>query len=100
MASTGPTIAGSIKRTNRVIIVEQTARGPTIGARIVQEIQERLFDDLDHEILRVTGTDAAPVVSKVLESAALAGLDDVIAGLQQLMAGAPEAPPIRPETNR
>ena len=95
-----PTIAGSIKRTNRVIIVEQTARGPTIGARIVQEIQERLFDDLDHEILRVTGTDAAPVVSKVLESAALAGLDDVIAGLQQLMAGAPEAPPIRPETNR
>jgi 2-oxoisovalerate dehydrogenase E1 component len=76
------TIAASVRKTNRLIVVEQTARGPSLGARIVQEAQEKLFDWLDHEILRVTGGQAAPVVSKVLEKAALAGLDDVVAGLR------------------
>lgn len=78
------TIEASVKKTNRMIVVEQTARGPSLGARIVQEAQEKLFDWLDHEILRVTGAQAAPVVSKVLEKAALAGVDDVIAGLHAL----------------
>ncbi len=85
------TIGESVQRTNRLIVVEQTARGPSIGARIVQEAQERLFDWLDHEILRVTGSQAAPVVSKVLERAALAQLDDVVAGLYALM----DRPPLQ-----
>ena len=67
------------------MVVEQTARGPSLGARIVQEAQERLFDWLDHEILRVSGTNAAPVVSRTLEQAALADLDDVVAGIFALM---------------
>jgi 2-oxoisovalerate dehydrogenase E1 component len=78
------TISTSVKKTNRLIVVEQTARGPSLGARIVQEAQEKLFDWLDHEILRVSGSQAAPVVSKVLEKAALADVDDVVAGLHAL----------------
>jgi 2-oxoisovalerate dehydrogenase E1 component len=78
------TILASVKKTNRLIVVEQTARGPSLGARIVQEAQEKLFDWLDHEILRVSGSQAAPVVSKVLEKAALANVDDVVAGLHAL----------------
>ena len=69
----------------RGLVGEQGARGPTIGARIAQEIQERCFDWLDHEILRVTGGDAAPVVSKVLEQAALAGPTEVAAGLRAVL---------------
>ena len=76
------TVEVSLRRTGRLLIVEQGARGPTIGARIAQEAQERCFDWLGHEILRVTGGNAAPVVSKVLEQAALAGLEDVVAGLR------------------
>lgn len=83
------TIAASVRRTNRLLIVEQTARGPSLGARIAQEAQERLFDWLDHEILRVTGSQAAPVVSKVLEAAALAQRDDVVAGLRAVTEAAP-----------
>ncbi len=79
------TIEASVKKTNRLIVVEQTSRGPSLGARIVQEAQEKLFDWLDHEILRVSGAQAAPVVSKVLEKAALAGVDDVVAGLHALL---------------
>ena len=82
------TVEASLRRTGRLLIVEQGARGPTIGARIAQEAQERCFDWLDHEILRVTGGNAAPVVSKVLEQAALAGLDDVVAGLRAVTAAA------------
>ncbi|MGD9538075.1 MAG: thiamine pyrophosphate-dependent enzyme [Alphaproteobacteria bacterium] len=78
------TISASVKKTNRLIVVEQTSRGPSLGARIVQEAQEKLFDWLDHEILRVSGSQAAPVVSKVLEKAALANVDDVVAGLHAL----------------
>ena len=83
------TIGASVQRTNRLLIVEQTSRGPSLGARIAQEAQERLFDWLDHEILRVSGSQAAPVVSKVLETAALAQEDDVIAGLRAVTEVAP-----------
>lgn len=78
------TIGDSVRRTNRVVIVEQTARGTGHGARIAQELQERLFDWLDHPVERVTGTNSAPVVSKVLERAALAGLPEVVRGLRSL----------------
>ena len=83
------TIGASVQRTNRLLIVEQTARGPSLGARIAQEAQERLFDWLDHEILRVSGSQAAPVVSKVLETAALAQQEDVVAGLRAVTEAAP-----------
>ena len=67
------------------MIAEQTARGTSIGARIVDEVQTRLFDYLDHEIVRVTGGLAAPVVSKVLNQAALAGQAEVARGLRAVM---------------
>jgi len=79
------TIEDSVKRTNRIVIAEQTARGTAIGARIVDELQIRLFDYLDHEIVRITGGLAAPVVSKVLNQAALAGQAEVARGLRAVM---------------
>jgi len=79
------TVSASLARTHRALVVEQTARGHGIGARIVQELQERCFDQLDHEILRVTGSQAAPVVSRPLNQAALAGPADIVNGLRQVM---------------
>jgi 2-oxoisovalerate dehydrogenase E1 component len=80
------TIGASIRKTNRVTVVEQTARGTGHGARIAQEIQERFFDWLDAPVLRVCGTNSAPVVSKPLEAAALAGPAEVRTGLVKLLA--------------
>jgi len=85
------TIGASVRRTNRLLVAEQTSRGPSLGAHIVQEGQERLFDWLDHPILRVSGSRSAPVVSKILEQAALAGVDEVVAGLAALMPGGARA---------
>ena len=68
----------SIEKTGRVVIAEQTARQHgDCSADLVAEIQERFFDYLDHEILRVTGGMAAPTVSAVLNRAALASAADV-----------------------
>jgi 2-oxoisovalerate dehydrogenase E1 component len=78
------TIGDSVRRTNSLMIAEQTARGTSIGSRIVSDAQERLFDWLDHEIVHVTGGHASPVVSKVLEQAALANAGTVETALRAL----------------
>jgi len=71
------TIGASIDRTGRVIIAEQTARSMSMGATWADGIQDRFFDSLDHEILRVTGGLAAPTVSAVLNRAALGSAADI-----------------------
>ncbi len=71
------TIGRSIKKTNRVLIAEQTARRLSMGATWCAEIQERFFDYLDHEILRVSGGLAAPTVSAPLNRAALGAREGI-----------------------
>ncbi|GAB1361375.1 alpha-ketoacid dehydrogenase subunit alpha/beta [Rhodobacter sp.] len=83
------TIGASIAKTGRVVIVEQTARSMSMGAIWADGIQSRFFDMLDHEIVRVTGGLAAPTVSSVLNRAALAGLDEVRAALEQITGRGP-----------
>lgn len=78
------TITESVKKTNMVIIVEQGAQGTAYGGWLAEAIQSRLFDWLDHPIERVTGGEASPSISKILERAAFAGTEEVIAGLKSL----------------
>ena len=80
------TIGASIKKTNAVLIVEQGARGTSYGAWLADEIQRRFFDWLDQPIERVTGGEAAPSISKVLERAAIAKTEEVVLGLQRVAA--------------
>ena len=78
------TVGTSIRKTNRVVIAEQTARRLSMGATWAAEIQERYFDFLDHEILRVTGGLAAPTVSRPLNQAALAGARTIRDALERI----------------
>lgn len=78
------TIGESVKKTNAVLIVEQGARGSSYGAWLADEIQRRFFDWLDQPIERVTGGEASPSISKVLERAAIAGTEEVVAGLERV----------------
>jgi 2-oxoisovalerate dehydrogenase E1 component len=81
------TIGTSIKKTNAVLIVEQGAQGTSYGAWLSDEIQRRFFDWLDQPIARVTGQEASPSISKVLERAAIARTPEVVAGLEAVRAG-------------
>lgn len=77
------TIGESIKKTNNVLIAEQGARGTAYGNWLSDEIQRRFFDYLDQPIQRVTGSEASPSISKVLERAAFAGRSEMDAGLAE-----------------
>jgi len=79
------TIGQSIQKTNAVLIVEQGSLGPSYGGWLADEIQRRFFDWLDQPVQRVTGGQASPSISKVLERAACARTEEVIAGLQLVM---------------
>ncbi len=81
------TIETSIKKTNCVLIVEQGAIGTSYGTWMADEIQRRYFDWLDAPVERVTGGEASPSVSKVLEKAALGDVDDILIALKTVAGG-------------
>jgi 2-oxoisovalerate dehydrogenase E1 component len=78
------TIGESIRKTNRVLIAEQGALGPSYGGWLADEIQRRFFDWLDHPVQRVTGGEASPTISKVLERAAIARTEEVADALIEI----------------
>lgn len=78
------TIGASIKKTNRVLIVEQGSRQTSYGALLADEIQRRYFDWLDAPIERVTGAESSPSISRVLEAAALPDASTVAAAMSEL----------------
>lgn len=80
------TIGASIRKTNNVLVVEQGALGTSYGTILGDEIQRRFFDWLDQPVQRVHGGEASPGVSRVLERAAIAGPEEIEAGLRQVMA--------------
>ncbi|RZL24616.1 MAG: MFS transporter [Rhodococcus sp. (in: high G+C Gram-positive bacteria)] len=77
------TIEASIKKTNRVLIVEQGSYPAGYGAWLADEIQRRLFDHLDHPVTRVAGGEASPTISRRLERAAIARREEIVVALQR-----------------
>jgi 2-oxoisovalerate dehydrogenase E1 component len=80
------TVGDSVKKTNAVLIVEQGAQGTSYGGWLADEIQRRYFDWLDQPVQRVTGGEASPSISRVLERAAIAQTEEVVAALERVRA--------------
>ena len=78
------TIEASIKKTNKVLIVEQGSLQTSYGGWLADEIQRRYFDWLDAPIARVHGSESSPSISKVLEAAALASTGDIVDALRSI----------------
>jgi 2-oxoisovalerate dehydrogenase E1 component len=77
------TIGASIRKTNNVLIAEQGTAGTAYGGWLADEIHRRFFDWLDRPVERLTGGEASPSVSKVLERAAIARTEEVVAKLAE-----------------
>ena len=77
-------IEQSLTKTNRILIAEQGAVGTSYGGWLADEIHRRFFDLLDAPVWRVTGGEASPSISKVLERAAIAQKDEVVAVLDEI----------------
>ena len=80
------TVSASVRKTNKVLVVEQGPVGTSYGGFLAAEIQSRCFDWLDQPVQRVVGGEAAPSISKVLEAATCVGRDEIIAGLRRVLA--------------
>jgi len=81
------TVGASVRKTGAVLIVEQGAQGTSYGGWLADEIQRRLFDWLDQPVQRVTGGEASPSISRILERAAIARAEEVGAGLERVRRG-------------
>ncbi len=64
-------ILNSVRKTNRVVVVEEGWEYCGVGAQFVDVIQREAFDYLDAPVLRVTGADVPMPYAKNLEHAAL-----------------------------
>jgi 2-oxoisovalerate dehydrogenase E1 component len=78
------TIGTSIKKTNNVLIAEQGTLGTSYGGWLSDEIQRRFFDWLDQPVQRLTGGEASPSISKMLERAAIARAEEASAKLDEM----------------
>ncbi|MDZ4366187.1 MAG: transketolase C-terminal domain-containing protein, partial [Afipia sp.] len=72
------TIIASVKKTNRLVTVEETWPVCGIGAEIAARVQADAFDFLDAPILRVTQKDVPMPYAANLEKLALPSADDVV----------------------
>jgi len=73
------TILSSVKKTNRLVTVEEGWPVCGIGAEIAAVVNERAFDDLDAPVTRVTAKDVPLPYAANLEKLALPQPDDVAA---------------------
>jgi pyruvate dehydrogenase E1 component beta subunit len=81
------TILESVRKTNRVVVVEEGWPHGGVGANVAALIQEQAFDYLDAPIQRVTGADVPMPYSKRLEQAAIPHEEHVIRAAMATLEG-------------
>jgi pyruvate dehydrogenase E1 component beta subunit len=81
------TILESVRKTNRVVIVEEGWPHGGVGANLAALIQEQAFDYLDAPVERVTGADVPMPYSKRLEQAAMPHSEHVVSAAMATMEG-------------
>jgi pyruvate dehydrogenase E1 component beta subunit len=75
------TVIASVKKTGRLVTVEEGWPQGGIGADISARVMEQAFDYLDAPVLRVTGKDVPMPYAANLEKLALPNVDEVIAAV-------------------
>lgn len=75
------TVIESVKKTGRLVTVEEGWPQGGIGAELSARVSEQAFDYLDAPVLRVTGKDVPMPYAANLEKLALPNVDEVIAAV-------------------
>ena len=78
------TIIESVKKTNRVVVAEESHPFCGVGAEIASEITERAFDFLDAPVKRVSGADVPMPYAKNLEDLAVPGVEQIVAAVREV----------------
>ncbi len=72
------TITESVKKTNRLLVVEEGWPTYGVGGEIAAGVQERCFDYLDAPILRLGGAEVPMPYNQFLEKAAIPSADEIV----------------------
>src|SRR5260370_19148162 len=78
------TIVASVKKTNRIVAVEEGWPFAGIGAEIAAIVMESCFDWLDAPLKRVAGKDGPLPYAANLERLAVPQVDDIVAAPRQV----------------
>ena len=78
------TIIKSVKKTNRLVIVEESHQFCGVGAEISAQVMEHAFDYLDAPVKRLSAVDAPMPYAKNLEKLALPDVERVIAAVREV----------------
>ena len=80
------TIAHSVRKTGRLLIVDETFAPCGIGAEIAAQLASRVFDDLDAPIQRLNGAFTPTPYSPTLEAAVVPNADTIAQAIRDLVA--------------
>jgi pyruvate dehydrogenase E1 component beta subunit len=78
------TLAESVRRTGRVVVVHEAPRTLGMGAEIAARIMEEGFDYLEAPVLRVTGYDV-PYPPAALEQRYLPSIERITAAVRMVV---------------
>ena len=78
------TIIESVKKTNRLITVEESWPINSLGSEIANIVQREAFDYLDSPIIKVNSADVPMPYSSFLEKNYLPQVDDIILALKKV----------------
>jgi pyruvate dehydrogenase E1 component beta subunit len=80
------TIGASIRKTHRVIIVEECMKTGGIAAEVIASINERLFDELDAPVLRLSSQDIPTPYNGTLENLTIVQPPQIVEAVQKMVA--------------
>ena len=79
------TLVQSVKKTGRLVIVEEGWRFAGLGAQIAESVYSTVFDALDGPIVRVTGEEVPMPYSRPLEDLAVPDRARIIQAVKQVL---------------
>jgi pyruvate dehydrogenase E1 component beta subunit len=80
------TIVTSLRKTHRIVIVEEGMRCASIGSEIIASINDNYFDELDAPIVRLAALDVPTPYNGGLENLTIPQPEDVITAVEKLLA--------------
>ncbi|KOP27243.1 pyruvate dehydrogenase [Hapalosiphon sp. MRB220] len=80
------TIGASIRKTHRVIIVEECMRTGGIAAELIASINERFFDELDAPVLRLSSQDIPTPYNGMLERLTIVQPEQIVEAVEKMIA--------------
>jgi pyruvate dehydrogenase E1 component beta subunit len=78
-------IINSVKKTNRLVVLEEAWPFASVASEITYMVQERAFDYLDAPVQRITTADTPAPYSPTLLKEWLPNSNDVVAAVRKVM---------------